>query len=52
MKQHVLIQTLRNRLKQVIVGQEYLLDRLVVVLLAHGHILVEGAPGILNCGEG
>jgi MoxR-like ATPase len=33
-------------IKKVIVGQEYLLERLLVALLARGHILVEGAPGL------
>jgi MoxR-like ATPase len=32
--------------KKVIVGQDYLLERLVVALLARGHILVEGVPGL------
>jgi len=32
--------------KKVIVGQDNLLERLVVALLARGHILVEGVPGL------
>lgn len=32
--------------KRVIVGQDHLLERLVVALLARGHILVEGVPGL------
>jgi MoxR-like ATPase len=32
--------------KQVIVGQDHLLERLIVALLARGHILVEGVPGL------
>ncbi len=32
--------------KKVIVGQDVLLERLVVALLARGHILVEGVPGL------
>lgn len=32
--------------KKVIVGQDRLLERLVVALLARGHILVEGVPGL------
>lgn len=32
--------------KKVIVGQDHLLERLVVALLAGGHILVEGVPGL------
>ncbi len=33
-------------LRRVIVGQDYLLDRLLVGLLARGHILIEGVPGL------
>jgi MoxR-like ATPase len=32
--------------KKIIVGQEALLERIVVALLARGHILVEGVPGL------
>jgi MoxR-like ATPase len=32
--------------KKTIVGQDHLLERLVVALLARGHILVEGVPGL------
>jgi MoxR-like ATPase len=32
--------------KKVIVGQDNLLERLIVALLARGHILVEGVPGL------
>jgi MoxR-like ATPase len=32
--------------KKVIVGQDHLLERLVIALLARGHILVEGVPGL------
>ena len=32
--------------KKVIVGQDHLLERMVVALLAGGHILVEGVPGL------
>jgi len=32
--------------KKIIVGQDRLLERLVVALLARGHILVEGVPGL------
>jgi len=32
--------------KKVIVGQDHLLESLVVALLARGHILVEGVPGL------
>src|SRR3989304_6123462 len=32
--------------KKVIVGQDHLLESLIVALLARGHILVEGGPGL------
>src|SRR4051812_20272473 len=32
--------------KKVIVGQDVLIERLLVALLARGHILVEGVPGL------
>ncbi|MBV9789721.1 MAG: MoxR family ATPase [Chloroflexi bacterium] len=32
--------------KKVIVGQDHLLERIVVALLARGHVLVEGVPGL------
>jgi MoxR-like ATPase len=40
------VKTLRNEMGQVIVGQHYLLDRLLVGLLANGHVLLEGVPGL------
>jgi len=40
------IAALRESLAQTIVGQTKLLDRLVVTLLAGGHVLVEGLPGL------
>ena len=32
--------------KKIIVGQDHLLERLIIALLARGHILVEGVPGL------
>jgi MoxR-like ATPase len=37
---------LRESLSRVIVGQKTLLDRLIIGLLADGHVLVEGLPGL------
>src|SRR5713226_489635 len=34
--------------KKVIVGQDHLLERLMVGLLARGHLLVEGVPGLVK----
>lgn len=38
--------SLRNYLSSQIYGQERLVDRLLIALLADGHLLVEGAPGL------
>ena len=37
---------LKNWLSRQIIGQEKLVDRLLMALLANGHLLVEGAPGL------
>jgi MoxR-like ATPase len=37
---------LRSQLAKRIIGQEQLVDRLLIALLADGHLLVEGAPGL------
>ncbi|MDG0980728.1 MAG: MoxR family ATPase [Halieaceae bacterium] len=40
------IRALETWLSQQIVGQAHLVNRLVIALLADGHLLVEGAPGL------
>lgn len=40
------IQALRQEMARIIVGQQYLVDRLLVGLLANGHVLLEGVPGL------
>ena len=42
----VWIRTLRTEVGRVIVGQEQLVERLLVGLLANGHVLLEGVPGL------
>ncbi len=37
---------LKEALHQCIIGQQNLVDRLLIALLANGHLLVEGAPGL------
>ncbi|MCB1787048.1 MAG: AAA family ATPase [Chromatiaceae bacterium] len=37
---------LKRQLQSIIVGQELLLDRLLIALLAGGHVLLEGPPGL------
>jgi len=40
------VSALRAEMSKVIVGQKYLIDRLMIGLLANGHILLEGVPGL------
>jgi MoxR-like ATPase len=37
---------IRQELRKVIVGQEHLIDRLLLALLCDGHVLLEGTPGV------
>jgi MoxR-like ATPase len=45
-KEKPIIDLLRNEVGKVIVGQDYMLDRLLIALLANGHVLLEGVPGL------
>jgi MoxR-like ATPase len=40
------VQPLRQEIGRVIVGQQHLVDRLIVGLISNGHILLEGVPGL------
>lgn len=40
------LQAIRSSLQSVIVGQDALLDGLLIALLADGHVLLEGLPGL------
>ncbi|SHJ33802.1 AAA family ATPase [Cycloclasticus pugetii] len=40
------IEQLKNTITAQIIGQEVLVERMLIALLADGHILVEGAPGL------
>ena len=44
--QGMFIGKLRDEVGKVIVGQHYMLDRLLIGLLTNGHILLEGVPGL------
>ncbi len=44
--QAAFIDRLRDEVRQVIVGQQYMLDRLLIGLLSNGHVLLEGVPGL------
>ncbi len=43
---HQKIHLLKDWLNEQIVGQNHLVERLIIALLADGHLLVEGAPGL------
>src|SRR5215204_7050816 len=40
------VDNIRNEVSKVIVGQSYMLDRLLIGLLSNGHVLLEGVPGL------
>ena len=41
-----LIHLIRSRIAQVVVGQEVVVERLLIALLSSGHILLQGMPGL------
>ncbi len=45
-KESAFVQGLRTQIETVIVGQKYLIERLMVGILANGHVLLEGVPGL------
>ncbi len=45
-EQSAFIPTLKSEIGKVIVGQEYLIDRLIIGMLSNGHVLLEGVPGL------
>ena len=45
-KHSVFIDDIYSELEKVIVGQRYMIDRLLIGLLADGHVLLEGVPGL------
>lgn len=45
-EQSVFIQALKAEIGKVIIGQDYLIDRLIIGMLANGHVLLEGVPGL------
>ena len=45
-RESVVVQTITAEVSKAIVGQQYLLHRMLVGLLADGHILIEGVPGL------
>ncbi len=45
-RESLFVQAVTGEVSKVIVGQKYMLERLLVGLLADGHILIEGVPGL------
>jgi MoxR-like ATPase len=41
-----IIQQLRDEIGRIIIGQQYMIDRLLIALLTEGHVLLEGVPGL------
>ncbi|TXL18144.1 AAA family ATPase, partial [Methylococcaceae bacterium HT5] len=42
----IALQQLKSSISEQIIGQDVLVERMLIALLADGHILVEGAPGL------
>jgi MoxR-like ATPase len=42
----VFVESLKKEVQKVIVGQDYMIDRMLVCILSQGHLLVEGVPGL------
>jgi MoxR-like ATPase len=40
------VDSLRREVQKVIVGQDYMIDRILIGILTQGHILLEGVPGL------
>jgi MoxR-like ATPase len=45
-RQAQFVNRLRKEISQVVVGQQYMIDRLLTGMLANGHVLIEGVPGL------
>ncbi len=45
-EQHLLVESIRNEIGKVLVGQRDLLDGLLIGLFTQGHVLIEGVPGL------
>ena len=45
-EQNAIIAQLRNEISKNIVGQQYMIDRMLIGLFSNGHILLEGVPGL------
>ena len=47
-KNYLKIQNVISEVNKVVVGQDYMIKRLLMGLFTQGHILLEGVPSIYN----
>src|SRR6186997_1609872 len=40
------VESIRNEIKKIIVGQDEMVKLIIAALLADGHVLIEGVPGV------
>ena len=45
-KESLVLAGVRNEIEKVIIGQEYMIERLLIGLLCNNHVLIEGVPGL------
>ncbi len=45
-EKHKSIESLKNQLRQVIIGQEHMIASILTGILTNGHVLIEGVPGL------
>lgn len=45
-KESVFVHRIEDEIRKAIVGQKYLIERLLIGMLANGHVLLEGVPGL------
>ncbi|MCK4349286.1 MAG: AAA family ATPase, partial [Candidatus Krumholzibacteria bacterium] len=45
-RESAVLDRVRGEIEKVIIGQEYLIERLLIGLLCNNHVLIEGVPGL------
>ena len=45
-EEQMVIDRIKEEIRKVIIGQEYMIDRILIALFTDGHILLEGLPGL------
>lgn len=45
-RESAFIELINSEMDKVIIGQHYMIDRMMIALLANGHLLLEGVPGL------